>query len=210
MSLKDSIFTDSQAKVYAWIFGHPDRSYHLSELARLTGLASASLQREVNRMARAGLVASVMVGNQRHISANIQSPVFEELHQLTLKTMGAEPSLREALDPISDKIALALIYGSVAKGTDTAASDIDLLIVSDTVGLRDVLEHCQSVEKQLGRKINPNCYTEAEFNKRCQETDSFVRRVLAQPTIFLFGELHANHGTRESGKNWAVKTRKAQ
>jgi len=206
MSIKDSLFTDSQSKVYAWIFGHPDRSYHLSELARLTGLASASLQREVNRMARAGLVLSEMVGNQRRISANMQSPVFEELYQLTRKTMGAEPLLRDALRPLSDRIALAMIYGSVAKGTDTAASDIDLLIVSDTVGLGNVLEHCHNVERQLGRKVNPNCYTLAEFNKRRQETDSFVQRVLAQPIICLFGELHANHGAQKPGKNRTVKT----
>jgi predicted nucleotidyltransferase len=208
MSLKDSLFTDSQAKVYAWIFGQPNRSYHLSELTRLTGLASASLQREVNRMARAGLVTSEMVGNQRRISANMQSPVFEELYQLTRKTMGAEPLLREALRPLSDKIALALIYGSVAKGSDTSASDIDLLIVSDTVGLGDVLEHCHNVETQLGRKVNPNCYTLAEFNKRRQETDSFVQRVLAQPIILLFGELHVPHSTREPRKNRTVKNRK--
>jgi len=155
-------------------------------------------------MTSAGLVVSEMVGNQRRISANIQSLVFEELYQLTRKTMGAEPLLREALDPMSDKIALALIYGSVAKGTDTAASDIDLLIVSDTVGLGDVLEHCHNAEKQLGRKLNPNCYTQAEFSKRRQETDSFVQRVLAQPIIFLFGELDANRGAGQSGKNRTV------
>jgi hypothetical protein len=99
-----------------------------------------------------------------------------------------------------------MIYGSVAKGTDTAASDIDLLIVSDTVGLGNVLEHSYNVERQLGRKVNPNCYTLAEFNKRRQETDSFVQRVLAQPIICLFGELHANHGAQKPGKNRTVKT----
>jgi predicted nucleotidyltransferase len=206
MSIKNALFTDSQSKVYAWIFGHPDRSYHLSELAKLTGLASASLQREINRLTQAGLVLSDMVGNQRRISANRHSPVFEELYQLTRKAMGAEPLLREALRPLSDKMACALIYGSVAKGTDTATSDIDILIVSDNVGLSDVLEHCRDAEIQLGRKINPNCYTLPEFNQRLQEQDSFVQRVLAQPTIDLFGGKHAVSGTQKLRKNRPVKT----
>lgn len=203
---KNGLFTESQSRVYAWIFGHPDRNYHLSELAKLTGLASASLQREINRLTQAGLVLSDMVGNQRRISANRQSPVFEELYQLTRKAMGAEPLLREALRPLSDKMACALIYGSVAKGTDTAASDIDILIVSDSVGLSDVLEHCRDAEIQLGRKINPNCYTLPAFNHRLQEQDSFVQRVLAQPTIDLFRVRHADSGTQKLRKNWTVET----
>lgn len=201
MSIKDAIFSPSQAKVYAWVFGQPDRSYHLSELAKLTGLASASLQREINRLSDARLVVSQMVGNQRRISANRQSPIYEELYQLTRKTMGAEPMLREALRPLAEKIELALIYGSVAKGTDTANSDIDLLIVSDVVGLGDILEHCLEAETQLGRKVNPSCYTLTEFQKRLQEPNSFVQRVLARPTIRLFGEINADRGTVQPGKD---------
>lgn len=205
MSIKNALFTESQSQVNAWIFGHPDRNYHFSELAKSTGLASASLQREINRLTQAGLVLSDMVGNQRRISANRHSPVFEELYQLTRKAMGAEPLLREALRPLSDKMACALIYGSVAKGTDTTASDIDILIVSDSVGLSDVLEHCRDAEIQLGRKINPNCYTLPAFNHRHQEQDSFVQRLLAHTTIDLFGDRHADSGTQKLRKNRKVK-----
>jgi len=208
MSIKDAIFSNSQSKVYAWVFGQPERSFYLNELVKLTGLASASLQREIKRLTEAGLVVSEMVGNQRRISANRQSLVFEELFQLTRKTMGAEPLLKEALRPLSDQIQLALIYGSVAKGTDSSSSDIDLLIVSDTVGLGDVLECCLEAENQLGRQINPNCYTTAEFKKRHQTPDSFVQRVLTQPTLTLYGDLNATRGAREPKKDRAVKSRK--
>ena len=207
MSIKNALFSSSQAKVYAWVFGQPDRSFHLSELAKLTGLASASLQREVKRLTDAGLVVSERVGNQRHISANRQSLVFDEIRQLTRKTMGAEPLLREALRPLSDKIELAIIYGSVAKGTDTSSSDIDLLIVSDVVGLSAVLECCFEAENQLGRQINPNCYTSAEFRRRQQTHDSFVQRILAQSIITLYGDLNAARGTRKPEQDRAIKTR---
>jgi hypothetical protein len=132
MSLKDAVFTDSQAKVYLWLFGQPERSYHLSELRRLTGLGSASLQREINRLVAAGLANSTLKGNQRQISANRQSPLFKELSNLTRKVMGAA-----ALLPFEQKIEVALLYGSVAKQSDTAESDIDIMIVGSDLTLSE-------------------------------------------------------------------------
>ena len=96
MSVASALFTDSQARVFGWLFGQPDRSYHLSELRRLTGLGSASVQRELNRLVQAGLVLSERIGNQRRFQANRGSPVFAEISALTRKTLGVEPALREA------------------------------------------------------------------------------------------------------------------
>lgn len=188
MSMKEALFSESQAKVLLWIFGQPERAYHLSELRRLTGLGSASLQREINRLVAANLASSEMVGNQRQIMANAESPVFHELCALTRKVVGLVPMLRDALTEISDKIQVALVFGSVAKETDTASSDIDLMVVGNELTLGDVLEHLLPVEELLGRKINPTCYTEDEFKQRLSDPDSFVCRVLDQPTIKLIGD----------------------
>lgn len=187
MSLKNAIFTDSQAKVYLWIYGQPERSYHLSELRRLTGLGSASLQREINRLVVAGLANSTVKGNQRQISANRQSPLFKELRDLTRKVMGVAPLLQEALHPIENKIEIALIYGSVAKQSDTAESDIDVMLVGRDLALSDILELLLPVEEIFCRKISPTCYTVPEFKKRLSDSDSFVSKVLSQPTIQIFG-----------------------
>lgn len=189
MSLKDAIFTESQAKVYLWIFGQPERSYHLSELRRLTGLGSASLQREINRLVDAGLASSKMQGNLRQISANRQSPLFKELRELTSKVMGVAPMLQEALLPIENKIEIALIYGSVAKQSDTAESDIDVMLVGRDLTLSDILEQLLPVEEILCRKINPTFYTVQEFKKRLSDADSFVNKVLSQPTLQIFGNM---------------------
>ena len=189
MSLKDAVFTDSQAKVYLWIFGQPERSYHLSELRRLTGLGSASLQREINRLVVAGLANSTLKGNQRQISANRQSPLFKELSDLTRKVMGAAALLTEALLPIEQKIEVAFLYGSVAKQSDHAESDIDIMIIGSDLRLGDVLEHLLPAEEMLCRKVNPTCYTVDEFKKRLSDSDSFVNKVLSQPIIQLFGNM---------------------
>lgn len=188
MSIATAIFSDSQSRVFQWLFGQPERSYHLSELRRLTGLGSASLQRELNRLAVAGLVSCERVGNLRCFQANPQSPVFGELVGLTRKTLGVEPILRAALLPLAPSLKLAFVFGSVAKQTDTAQSDIDVMLVGENLLLSRILDLLIPLEAVLGRKINPTCYTPAEFERRRAETDSFVYRVLAQPILPLIGE----------------------
>ena len=181
-------FSDRQARLFCCLFGQPERSYHLSELRRLTGLGSASLQRELNRLVDAGLVRSERVGNLRRFQANPQSPVYTELVSMTRKTLGAVPLLREALEPIAARLDTAFIYGSVAKQTDTAQSDIDLMLVGEDLSLNEILTLLLPLETQLGRKINPNCYTQSEYARRIAEPDSFVNRVLAQPILPLIGK----------------------
>jgi predicted nucleotidyltransferase len=190
MSIATALFSDSQSRVFQWLFGQPDREFHLSELRRLTGLGSASLQRELNRLAKAGLVRSQRVGNLRRFQANPQSPVYGELVGLTRKTLGVEPLLREALQPLVPNLRAAWIYGSVAKQTDTAQSDIDVMLIGKNLPLAKVLERLVPLEAQLGRKINPTCYTPTEFKRRRAEPDSFVNRVLAQPILHLVGDAH--------------------
>ena len=153
MSLAGALFSDSQSRVYAWLFGQPERSYYLSELRRLTGLGSASLQRELRRLADAGLVDSERVGNLRRFRANPHSPVFAELVALTRKTLGTVPLLRDALAPLASRLQAAWIYGSVARQTDTAQSDIDVMLVGRNLLLSKVLKLLVPLEKQLGRKI---------------------------------------------------------
>ena len=190
MSIATALFSDSQSRVFQWLFGQPDREFHLSELRRLTGLGSASLQRELNRLAKAGLVRSQRVGNLRRFQANPQSPVYGELVGLTRKALGVEPLLREALQPLVPNLRAAWIYGSVAKQTDTAQSDIDVMLIGKNLPLAKVLELLVPLEAQLGRKINPTCYTPTEFKRRRAEPDSFVNRVLAQPILPLVGDAH--------------------
>lgn len=188
MSIATALFSNSQSRVFRWLFGQPDREFHLSELRRLTGLGSASLQRELNRLSEAGLVLSDRVGNLRRFQANAKSPVYAELVALTRKTLRVQPMLREALLPLAADLQAAWIYGSVAKQTDTAQSDIDVMLVGKNLLLGKVLELLVPLETQLGRKINPTCFTPAEFKRRRAQRDSFVNRVLAQPILPLTGD----------------------
>jgi predicted nucleotidyltransferase len=137
----------------------------------------------------AGLANSALKGNQRQISANRQSLLFKELSDLTRKVMGAAALLTDALRPIERKIEVAFLYGSVAKQSDNAESDIDIMIVGSDLTLSELLDQLLPVEEMLCRKVNPTCYTVGEFKKRLSDTDSFVNKVLRQPMIQLLGNM---------------------
>lgn len=196
MSIASALFTKSQLRLFGWLFGQPQRGFHFSELRRLTGLGSASLQRELNRLVDAGLVHSERSGNQRRFVANADSPVFAELAGLVKKTLGLQPILSEALLSLQPRLLAACIYGSVAKETDTAHSDVDLMLVGDNLPLAEVLDLLLPLEDALGRKLNPTGYTAAEYSRRRREPDSFVNRVLAQPYLPLIGDMLDPAGAR--------------
>ena len=190
MSLAHAIFSDRQARLFRWLFGQPERSFFLNELLRLSGLSSASLQQELKRLTLAGVVLSTRRGNLRVFQANPASPLYPELVSLTRKTCGVETVLTQSIEPLRPKLARALIYGSVARQEDTSASDVDVMLVGLGLSLAEVLQHLQSAEEALGRQVNPTCYTVQEFEQRRADQDSFVSKVLAQPTINLLQGEH--------------------
>jgi predicted nucleotidyltransferase len=189
MSNTQALFTQPQSKVLEWVFGQPERWFHIQELIRLTALASASLQREIKRLHGAGLVVEERIGNLRRVKANPNSPVFTDLSNLVRKTMGVVPTVADALRPMADQLQVALIFGSIAKGTEHASSDVDVLLVSDHVQLSDALALLLPLEPLLCRRIEVKLYTSSEFSARCAEAGSVVQRILAEPVALLHGAL---------------------
>src|SRR2546428_12361661 len=120
ISLSNALFSKVQQRVLALIFGRPERSFYMSEIVRNVHSGTGAVERELSRLQRSGLVSVERIGNQKHYRANHESPIFEELQSLIRKTVGLAEPLREALAPYSDKIKAAFVFGSVAKGSDTA------------------------------------------------------------------------------------------
>jgi predicted nucleotidyltransferase len=187
LSVADALFTKSQQRVLALIFGNPGRTFYANELIALAGSGSGAVQRELAKLEGAGLVVVTRVGNQKHYRANIDAPVFAPLRELILKTSGLADVLRASLASIGERIRVAFIYGSVAAQQDTAVSDIDLMIVSDDLSYADLFTLLEGVSKQLGRAVNPTIYSRSELAKRVRGRNSFITRVLEQPKIWLIG-----------------------
>ena len=196
VGLADALFTSTRQRVLGLLFGQPERSFFATQLIGLTGSGSGAVQRELKRLAASGLVTVTRIGNQKHFQANRTSPVFDELHSLLIKTVGLADPIRHALALLAEKIHLALLYGSVPKGIDTASSDIDFLVVADELALEDLYAALAPVETLLDRKINPTLYTSKEFKRRRNARNPFLTRILEGRHIVLIGDEHVTSETR--------------
>lgn len=186
-SLADALFSTTQQRVLGFIFGQPDRSFYATELIGLTGAGSGAVQRELARLEQSGLVTVKRIGTQKHYQANVDSPLFAELCGIARKTVGLAEPLREALAPFASKITAAFVYGSVAKKQDTSGSDIDLMVVSDALSYADLFERLEPLTERLRRPVNPTVYTRKEIAKRIKEENAFMKRVLSQPKLWIYG-----------------------
>ena len=186
-NLSDALFTATQQRVLGCLFGQPGRSFSISELIQTTGAGSGAVQRELARLSGSGLLSVEQLGKQKLYRANPASPIHDEIVAIVRKTFGLAMPLRDALTPLADRLHAAFVFGSVAKGSDTASSDIDLMLVSDALTYADAMAALHPLMERLGREINPTLYTLAELRKRIAEGNSFVTRVLAQPRLWLIG-----------------------
>lgn len=186
-SLSSALFTTTQQRVLACLFGESGRSYAVNELIQATGAGSGAVQRELARLAGSGLLSVEHVGNQKRYRANPDAPIHDELVAIVRKTFGLAEPLREALAPLAGRIQAAFLYGSVAKGSDTARSDIDLMLIADDVDYAEVMLALHPVAERLGRQVNPTVYARDELRSRIADGNSFVIRVLQQPRQWLIG-----------------------
>lgn len=189
-NLSDALFTQTQQRVLGYLFGQPGRRSTVSELINATGAGSGAVQREVARLAGSGLLRVEKSGNQKLYSANPASPIHAELVAIVRKTFGLAEPLKEALAPLGSQLDLAFIYGSIARGEDTSASDVDLLLVSETLGYADVMAALHPAIERLGRQVNPTIYTRDELARRIRDGNAFVTKLLAQPKLWLIGSEH--------------------
>jgi len=185
MSALSDLFPKARAEILRLLFETGEQEIHLRDLARLAALSPAALQKELTSLAAKELVLTRRDGNRLYYRANTGHPLYPELHGITLKTSGIAAELGRALAPVAG-IDLALIFGSVAAGTATGKSDVDLLVIG-TPGLRKISPALRGVADALGREINPVCLTPAEWRDKLGRGDAFARRVAAEPKLWLKG-----------------------
>ena len=186
MSLTSLLFTDYRRKVLALLLLHPEQQYHQREIARMTGTVSGTLSRELAKLVEAGLLLKVAIGNQMHYRANRQCLVFEELASILRKTSGLADILSEALLPLAAQIECAFVFGSMASGKASAASDIDLMLIGDA-DFAEVIRVLYPLQERLGREINPKTYRRAEWHALAKQQGAFIREILIKPKLFVMG-----------------------
>lgn len=170
-----------------WLFSHPDERYFVRQLTNLLREDSTNVSRELSRLEKTGILVSTTEGRQKYYQANRQSPLFDELHGLIIKTAGVADVLRSALLIAQKQIKVAFIFGSIASGNERKRSDIDVMVVG-RIPFEEVISLLSPAEEKLRREVNPVVYPVAEFKRKVMEDHHFVKTVLNSEKVFLIGD----------------------
>ena len=206
VSIADALFTKTQQRVLALVYGHPDRSFYTNEIFRWADMGRGTVRRELECLTNAGLLRVRREGNQRHYEANPDNPIYEELLAIVRKTFGVVDVIRDALRDIDQAIELAFIYGSMAKGVVTERSDIDLMVIAEELAYADLMAELSDAEQALGRPINPTIYDRRQLEARLREDNAFLSRVIEQPKLWIKGTEDVIEKLGESRQDWKAQT----
>jgi predicted nucleotidyltransferase len=198
VNLSNALFSKVQQRVLALIFGHPERSFYTSEIIRAVRSGTGAVERELSRLEGSGLLSAERIGNQKHYRANRGSPIFPELHSLVSKILAPAGVIKESLQPHASMIKAAFIYGSVARGTDTARSDVDLMVIGDELNYSDLYTAARDAGDKLRRKVNPLFLSPADWRRKASDRGSVISKIKQAPKIFVIGseqDLRAGQAT---------------
>jgi len=188
VSMGAALFGATRQAVLRLLFGHTDQRFYQRQIIRSLGLGSGTVQRELEQLVNAGIVTRTVEGRQTYFQGNRGCPVFEELHGLVRKTFGVAQVLSEGLAKLGGKLQLAFVYGSISAGSETAASDVDIMLVGKEISLHDAVSALGDAQRELRREVNPSVYRTEEFCRKLAEGHHFLSDVVAGPKIFLIGD----------------------
>lgn len=173
-------------QLLATLLLRPDERFHVRELGRMTGIPVGSVHRELKAMAESGLLQREHEGNQVFYQANQACSIYNELAAILRKTIGLASLLQDALSSVTRDIEVVFVFGSMASGSQTQASDVDILVLGE-VSLLNVVTALSPVQAVLGREINPVVLTVEKLIAQIKKKDRFATRVLEEPKIFVIG-----------------------
>ncbi len=186
-SLSTTLFGKARREVLLVLYGNTDRAFYVRQLARLTGLGMGALQRELDALSQAGIIERTTQGRHIFFKADDKCPIFQELKSIVAKTIGVGEILRKTLEPLAGQIRWAFIHGSTARGRETAASDVDVIVVGDAT-FEEIVSAFHEAQEGTGREINPSVYPVEEFLRKIKEGHHFLSTVMREPKVFLLGE----------------------
>jgi len=186
-NLSRTLFGKTRRAVLSLLYSHIEDAFYLRQIVRTAGAGLGAVQRELKQLSDAGIIQRFVRGHQVYYQANPRCPIFAELKNLVVKTIGVGAALQAALAPLADRIDLAVIYGSIARSEEHRESDVDVLVVGK-VTFAEVVSSFSEVQKTIGREINPTVYPLSEFRSKLAAGHHFLNTVLRGPMLFLIGE----------------------
>lgn len=186
-TLSKILFSGSRRSILALLYGHAGEQFYLREITRRARTGIGATQRELRRLSEAGLIQGIRRGHQVYYQANRKNPIFKELKSILAKTSGIRDILHGVLAPLADRINLAFVYGSIARGEETSSSDVDLMVVGG-VSFADVASALSESEAKFGREVNPTVYGPREFREKLAAKNHFLSTVARDRKLFVIGD----------------------
>jgi predicted nucleotidyltransferase len=181
-----ALLPKSRLAILGLLYSHPDEAFYLRQIVDLAGLAVGQTQRELKRLTESGIIERSESGRHVYFRANERCPIYDELRAIVAKTTGAATTIARAVEPLRDRITLAFVFGSVARGEQTQASDIDLMVIGDA-SLAELAGALRAPERALRREINLSVYPLHEFRTKVGQGHSFLTQVIDDKKLFIKG-----------------------
>ena len=184
--ISDTLFGKTRRLILALLYTHSDEQFYLRRIVRETGAGLGPAQRELNQLTSSGIVTKQHSDRLVYYKANQNCPIYHELKSIILKTAGLADIFRSALEPLSDKIKAAFIYGSFASGSESRQSDVDLIVLGPVL-FAEISAALAAAQEKLQREINFAVYSTDEFKRRLKAQDHFVKSIMENPRISVIG-----------------------
>lgn len=162
LGLREFLFGKSRGAILSLLYRHPEQSRYYRQITRsLAALSRGTIQRELETLTRVGLITRQEQSGEIHYQANASHAAFCEIRDVLAKTADAFELLGTALEPLSDAISCAFVYGSAALQGPQSGGDIDLMVVGSCT-LEAVLAQLSIIERSLGHPVKLTIYTRRE------------------------------------------------
>lgn len=147
--LESLISSKTRIKLLMKFFVNGQNTAWLRGLESEFGESSNAIRIELNRLEKAGLIQGEAQGNKKLFRANTHHPLFHELHNIVLKTMGIDHILNSVVEKLGE-VEKVFLAGELARGMDSKIVDLVIIGKIDRSYLQKL---CEKAEKLVNRNI---------------------------------------------------------
>ncbi len=158
--LETLISSKTRIKLLLKFFLNSNNTAYLRSLESEFGESTNAIRLELNRLEEAGMLASFTDGNKKMFRANTAHPLFREIHNILLKTIGLDQVVLNVIDRLGD-VEQVFLVGDFARGNDSPIIDLIFVGQIDKTFLVGMVE---KVEALIKRKIRYLIYGREEFD----------------------------------------------
>jgi len=183
-TLSEILSSRTRAEIFRLLYGPAEEELYVREIERRTGLNDRTIRQEIAKLLKLDLVLDRKDSNRIYYRANKSNPLYPDIRNLVLKSIGLVDILKGALK--NNRIQIAFIFGSLSEGKESSESDVDLFVIGN-LGMREVSRLLSGVPEKIGREINPHVMSSDEIKKRNNEKDNFISNVIKSSKLFVIG-----------------------